>query len=547
MLQTSHQILLHHQLLPLLRSLLHRHLKRKHSWRIPCLILQVRNANIRPIQTRIHQTLFANLNQLSNLTPPSQEEPGNPLMTALHKVRTIMYLMDILVLMLFLFTLIFNLVSINTQGLRNFNRRHSTFNLLKRQKHHIIFLQETHWTPDLEADILREWGGSILFNHFSFSVRGVAILFHPHLVFKNTNFSTDSQGRLISVISEIEDQKFNLVNIYAPCTYLERRDFFSTIPTYLSCTTDIILGGDFSCISDIKLDKQGGNPAVRQTTLGTLANVTQQHHLIDICRNRHPDKRQYTWTGKHPQNNTFIHTRIDKFFTSPTLSHKITHADIKPFPLSDHDLISLTLDLSSQPRGDGYWHFNNTLLTDEHFNTAIQNFWTTWLTKKSDFTSPLLWWDRAKQHFKSITIKRSTHLRRLERLARQMLENKLLRLQQRLANGTSTDTEAYLQAKTELQHYHLSKLDALTTRTQTRYTEEGEKSTRYFYSLERRQQTKHTISMLTRDNLDSITEPHDILLETHRFYKNLYTPEPIDVRHQDQFLDIHTPSFIPPF
>ena len=282
--------------------------------------------------------------------------------------------MNTLILMLFLFALIFNLISINTQGLRSVDRRHATFNLLKRQKHDIIFLQKTHWTPDLEADILREWGGSILFNHFSFSARGVAILFHPHLIFKNTNFSTDSQGRLISVISEIEDQKFNLVNIYAPRTDLERRDFFSTIPTYLSGTTDIILGGDFNCISDIKLDKQGGNPAVRQTALGTIVNVTQPYHLIDIWRNRYPAKPQFTRTGKHPQNNTFIHTRIDKFFTSPTLSHKITNADIKPFPLSDHDLIFLTLDLSSQPRGDGYWHFNNTLLTDEHFNTTIEIF-----------------------------------------------------------------------------------------------------------------------------------------------------------------------------
>ena len=80
----------------------------------------------------------------------------------------------------------------------------------------------------------------------------------------------------------------------------------------------------------------------------------------------------------------------------------------------------------------------------------------------------------------------------------------------------------------------------------TRYTEEGEKSTLYFYSLERRQQAKHTISMLTKDNLDTITEPHDILLETHRFYKHLYTPEPIDQHYQDHSLDIPTPSLSPP-
>ena len=50
-----------------------------------------------------------------------------------------------------------NLVSINSQGLRSFNRRQNVFNLIKKHKYDIIFLQETHWTAELQTDILREW------------------------------------------------------------------------------------------------------------------------------------------------------------------------------------------------------------------------------------------------------------------------------------------------------------------------------------------------------------------------------------------------------
>ena len=91
--------------------------------------------------------------------------------------------------------LAFNLISINSQGLRSFNRRQNVFNLIKKHKYDIIFLQETHWTAELQTDILREWEGKILFNNFDSTARGTAILFHPNFIFKHHNNSCDSQGR----------------------------------------------------------------------------------------------------------------------------------------------------------------------------------------------------------------------------------------------------------------------------------------------------------------------------------------------------------------
>lgn len=154
----------------------------------------------------------------------------------------------------------FNLISINSQGLQNLNRRQTVFTLLKKQKYDITFLQETHWTDELQSDILREWGGTILFHNFDSTAQGTAVLFHPNFIFQSHQNCNNSQGRTQQIVIEHSDHKFNLVNVYAPRTDKEEQHYFITIPSYLSSTEENILGGDFNCISDQKLDKLGRNP-----------------------------------------------------------------------------------------------------------------------------------------------------------------------------------------------------------------------------------------------------------------------------------------------
>ena len=57
---------------------------------------------------------------------------------------------------------------------------------------------------------------------------------------------------------------------------------------------------------------------------------------------------------------------------------------------------------------------------------------------------------------------------------------------------------------------------------------EGERSTRYFFSLEKSRKADQTIRVLTKDNLDTAAEPQDLLKETHKFYKALFTAQPCD-------------------
>ena len=81
----------------------------------------------------------------------------------------------------------------------------------------------------------------------------------------------------------------NIATIRQPYTVTERRVYFHSISAFLSSTEENILGGDFNCISNAKLDKLGGNPSARQTANTILYTITQQNSLTDIWRDNHRD------------------------------------------------------------------------------------------------------------------------------------------------------------------------------------------------------------------------------------------------------------------
>ena len=121
------------------------------------------------------------------------------------------------------------------------------------------------------------------------------------------------------------------------------------------------------------------------------------------------------------------------------------------------------------------------------------------------------------------------------------LECTLSKLQERSNNGNTRDIENYLLAKEKLKQLELKELEATKIKKKTRFLVEGEQSTRYFYSLEKSRQANQTIHTLTKDNLDTISEPQDLPKETHNFYKALFTAEACDEGARTQFLNCDFP------
>lgn len=175
-----------------------------------------------------------------------------------------------------------SIISINTQGLRSDDRRQTAFNFFKRHRHDIIFVQETHWTDEKKSAIEQDWDGDIIFNHGTQNACGVAILINARLDYQLQHLKRNSHGRVLAIELTIDDTTINLVNIYAPPTHLERRSFFQQLETFLSDQNENILGGDFNCIADPKIDKLGGNPDARQSANKQLLNIMSRFTLYDI-------------------------------------------------------------------------------------------------------------------------------------------------------------------------------------------------------------------------------------------------------------------------
>ena len=109
-----------------------------------------------------------------------------------------------------------SIISINTQGLRLDDRRHSAFNFFKRHKYDIIFVQETHWTDENKSAIEQDWDGDIIFSHGTPHACGVAILINAWLDYQLHHLKRDSHGRVLAIELTIDDTTINLVNILVP-------------------------------------------------------------------------------------------------------------------------------------------------------------------------------------------------------------------------------------------------------------------------------------------------------------------------------------------
>ena len=131
----------------------------------------------------------------------------------------------LIISLLYITTLMTIVASINCQGLRSADRRQTAFSFFTRSRFDIIFLQETHWTADMEIELQRDWQGHVSCTHGTNSARDVAILISSRLDYKVKETKRDNEGRVLNLVIEMDEQTINLVNVYAPNTDTERRNF----------------------------------------------------------------------------------------------------------------------------------------------------------------------------------------------------------------------------------------------------------------------------------------------------------------------------------
>ena len=417
-----------------------------------------------------------------------------------------------------------NFFSLNVRGLKSDSRkRKKIFDYFRKKTNMIVYLQETHSTPEVEQNWKDEWNGEIIFSHGSSQSRGVAVLIPKTLSWDIKDIITDSNGRYIILKICNDNECYVLVNVYAPTqkSELEQINFISELQHLLKSYEghNIMMGGDFNVILDPLIDKKGGNtdPGKSSRYRSELKGFYEALDICDIWRIQNENKFGFTWHNKK----TKIFCRLDYWLVSEHLINRIEKADILPSVNSDHSIISLRLNLMDRKRGPSYWKFNTALLKDKEYveliKTVIANS-----AEKHESEDKNLKWELIKMEIRAATISYSIRKRKREKQNENDLHTKLKKLHELIADNINDETMSEIASiENELRSIENETMAGSIMRSKIIWAEQNEKNSAYFLNLEKRNYVNKHITQLNI-NGTIIKKPQEILEQEKIFYENLY-------------------------
>ena len=387
------------------------------------------------------------------------------------------------------------LLSLNVRGLGNFRKRRAIFTWCRKQKADLIFLQETHTTKNCESHWKKEWDSSIMFSHGSTNARGVAVLVRSGLDIVIQHKQCDLKGRLIMLNAKVNDKNYFLINLYGPNKDAEAVRFYQDLSTTLrgidlDGDSNVIVGGDFNCPLDPTVDKKGGILIPRQHVINSIENIQNEFSLHDIWRIKNPNTRSYTWSKSSPS----IFCRLDYWLISDNLNDLVTQVDIVASIKTGHSSIILELDnIKGSRKGPGFWKLNTSLLDRPDYLDMINSELPNWLDDAKDLSGNRAKWDWLKFKNKTSSITYSKKLAQERKKREEELKFKyqdaLNKFQENPSEITRLEMDKF---KNELETLNDERIEGIVVRARARWHEHGEKSSKYFLNLEKRNNIKKT-------------------------------------------------------
>ena len=434
--------------------------------------------------------------------------------------------------------------SLNCQGLGNSAKRRDIFHYI-RQKHYSIYcLQDTHFDNKMETYIQSEWGYKCFFSSFSSNARGVAVLFNNNFEFKINKIEKDDNGNMLVISFTSMDKNFVLVNIYGPNKDdpLFYENLTGTIKEYKN--NNIIVVGDFNIALDQDIDccnyKQVNNPKARKAVEEMMLDLG----LADIWRENNPDCKRYTWRRPNP----LKQSRLDYFLLSDLLIWYFEDADILPGYRSDHSMVTLTLQLKHSNKPNTFWKFNASLLRDKEYVDEINSEILMTLNEYLDDSNTTdkyktiedilkskvklkvtdkVFLDFVLMKIRSKTISYATMRKRNIKQKEQDLEKDIYKIE-RKEHKTEEDINILQEKNEELITLREKIMSGVLLRSKTRWISEGEKATKYFFSLEKRNYISKHISKLVNKKGETLDTYEEIRKEIRNFYEELYKCKDLD-------------------
>ena len=438
------------------------------------------------------------------------------------------------------------IVSMNCQGLADAKKRRDVFHYLRNKGFSMYLLQDTHFHAKLENYVYAEWGYDCYFASYNSSSRGVAVLFNNNFEFHVKKVYKDTGGNYILISVKILDKEFLICNVYGPNR--DEPDFYVTLSNKIKqiAPDNIIMGGDWNLVLNFELDyynyKHYNNVKAQEQVEQMMITLD----LTDIWRDQNPELRRYTWR----RNNPVRQSRLDFFLISDLMSAVAHDVDILPGYRTDHSLILLSLGKVKEGKRFSLWKFNASLLKEKEYletiNTVIEEI------KKEYAACPYnqdnisnipnneiqfvindqLFLDTLLMKIRDRTISYATKKRKKNTETEQILEKKINLLEQKIHLDES-EREELQKSKTEMISLREKKMEGVLLRSRARWIVDGEKVTKYFCALEKRNYINKQILKLDRQNGTIITDVGEILVEVNGYYERLYdhrVVEPCEIK-----------------
>ena len=176
---------------------------------------------------------------------------------------------------------------------------------------------------------------------------------------------------------------------------------------------------------------------------------------------------------------------------------------------SDHSALKLNFcTVQNEARGRGYWKFNNSLIQDKEFVGTMKNAILNFLESALSFDDPMMKWEFVKYKCRDLSRKISIEKSRERRLRRVELENRLAELENMITTNPSEEViTEYSNCKSDLETLYNYITVGIIMRSKSNWYEFGEKSSKYFLNLEKRNKTKSHVRKIIIQNNSEISEP----------------------------------------
>ena len=258
-------------------------------------------------------------------------------------------------------------------------KRSIIFNLINKEQLDIIFLQETHLNDnDNIKDIFKQFKEKIYLNSCKVGRKwGVAILFREGFDISVIKTNKDTDGRILSLLCQLNSQIVNIVNLYCPVNPCHRAEFIASTADYFIKTydqrivTNRIVCGDFNCVDDVSLDRTGSRNQQLRVTIGSteLNTITKHYSLHDAYRHLYPNETSYT---HHNRTHKTLYFPQDWLRTLRTSEH--FDGDLDAIFLID--LLGTKKDITDVKTKDIYAVLLDRTQKDASYKTNWENIFT---------------------------------------------------------------------------------------------------------------------------------------------------------------------------